>query len=563
MQSRPARQGKAFACGCVFLTLFAVACAATDAVVAVGASNGNLAGRGAQRDGRQDGPWQFFHANGQVESAGSFANDVRDGPWQHWYSDGTLRMAGSYADDRQVGTWRFWHANGQLSCRGSYRVGREYGEWSFFHDNGRLRQRGCFLDARRELLWEEFDADGRRTAMGAYYHDQPIGTWLDETGAAAAVREYATPEGVQWVHEVWDDGSTRREGFVCNGAAEGLWLTRHRGGALRCIGTIRNGRAEGEWEARAGDGALLALGLVQDGQMRGTWSVGDPAGGRQQALQGRPCPPWDGTWSEASIVRDDDPLLAVAQWLAEVQSPLPAKPIPRTVAPAVTTAAAPTERLEAPTDPGQFTVRERDELRTLRRYYRDGFLPRHSGIAAEYGGAENARDLGGGDDRLANAVLGKRLPVTRFRTVDGGEFDLDTLRGRKVLLVVLRGFTAQVCVYCFAQTAELAPVTADLANLGCELVVLFPGSRSRLDAFRSACAREFGDSPAPYRLVYDPDLALGKSLGLEGNVVRPSSLLLDAAGVVRFAYVAESVKNVADRPPTQRLLDVVRRLDAP
>lgn len=208
------------------------------------------------------------------------------------------------------------------------------------------------------------------------------------------------------------------------------------------------------------------------------------------------------------------------------------------------------------------SVREREELQTYRRYYRDGFLPRGSQLSGNYkDSADAGRGLGTGDDGVRGRLLGARLPVTRFRSTDGGELDLDTLRGRKVLLVVLRGFTAQVCVYCFAQTAELAPVTPQFAELACELVVLFPGTKSRFDAFREACAREFGDSPPPYRIVYDPDLGLAKALGIEGDILRPASLLLDTAGIVRFAYVAESVRNVADRPPAQRLLEVVQHLE--
>ncbi len=547
----------------LFMGILPLACSTTSNAF-VKREDGSVAARGVLRAGKQDGAWQFFHANGQPESAGSFRNDGRDGLWQHWYADGKQRMAGRYANDRQVGAWKFWYSNGQVSCQGEYRDGREHGQWSFFHDNGQLQQRGCFLDGKRVLGWCAFDRDGRPRAAGVYCADQPIGRWSEPSPDQTPTNvEYPTPAGVRWLHEVWDDGSTRREGLLSDGVAEGLWLTRHRGGAMRCIGTMTGGRPHGEWEAFASDGSLLASGLVSDGRLHGTWSIGDPAGNHLEAMGGRPCPPWNGTWSEASIAQQTDPLLAVEQWLAEVQAPIPRDPLPvAAAAPATAPLHEPTERLEAPTDPGQFTVLERNELQTYRRYYRDGFLPR-SDLGIDYGGsAEEGRGLGTGDTSRGRALLGHRLPVTRFRTVAGGELDLDTLRGRKVLLVVLRGFTAQVCVYCFAQTAELAPVTERLAELGCELVVLFPGTKSRFDAFRAACAREFGDSPPPYHLVYDPDLALAKALGIEGNLARPSSLLLDATGVVRFAYVAESVKNVADRPPAQRLLEQVQRLDA-
>jgi peroxiredoxin len=129
-----------------------------------------------------------------------------------------------------------------------------------------------------------------------------------------------------------------------------------------------------------------------------------------------------------------------------------------------------------------------------------------------------------------------------------------------VLLVVLRGYTAQVCLYCFAQVSALERFTGQLAGLQCELVVMFPGSRSKMQAFQVACAQQFADAPAPYRIVYDPDLSLAVALGLEGNLVRPTSLILDRDGVVRHAYVAESADNVMDRPAAEHLVDLVAGL---
>ena len=71
--------------------------------------------------------------------------------------------------------------------------------------------------------------------------------------------------------------------------------------------------------------------------------------------------------------------------------------------------------------------------------------------------------------------------MTKFPAANGKDLDLATLRGKRVLLVVLRGFTTQVCVYCFAQTTELAPLAQRWAGLDCEVVVLFPGAKSRLE----------------------------------------------------------------------------------
>jgi peroxiredoxin len=249
-----------------------------------------------------------------------------------------------------------------------------------------------------------------------------------------------------------------------------------------------------------------------------------------------------------------------ARWLDELCSPIEAGPA-AAVAHSERAAQPPSAppRLEAPTDPGAWTIREREELQMLRRYYRDGWLPRSSS-GGNYAQAGKTGRLGGGDAALAGSIVGRELPVTRFSTGDGGTLDLQTLRGKRVLFVVLRGFTTQVCVYCFAQTAELVAVAPALRELDCEVVVMFPGSRSRLEAFVAACADEFGGEAPPYHMVYDPDLDLARALGLQGNLARPSSFVLDRQGVVQNAYVAESETNIADRPSAQALVEQVARI---
>jgi len=150
--------------------------------------------------------------------------------------------------------------------------------------------------------------------------------------------------------------------------------------------------------------------------------------------------------------------------------------------------------------------------------------------------------------------------VTQFPTADGRQLDLVSFRGKRVLFVVLRGFTTQVCVYCFAQTAELEPQAKTWAELECEVVVMYPGSKGKLAAFVTAFAAEFGGKPPPYHMVYDPDLTLAKALGLQGNLARPASFVLDRQGIVKHAYVAENETNIVDRPSAAELQQLVARL---
>jgi peroxiredoxin len=272
-----------------------------------------------------------------------------------------------------------------------------------------------------------------------------------------------------------------------------------------------------------------------------------------------PAAPWDRQWSEADVADAQPPLRVAARWLQELCSP--PRPAPR---PAVAATPAPppppTPPPEPATDPGLWTVREQEELDVYRRFLRDGWWPRRGPLAGRYGSG-GERGPGRGDAELAASLVGRPLPVTDFPTAQGTRLDLASLRGKRVLLVVMRGFTSQICPYCYAQTTELMRDTERWAELECEVVVQYPGTRSRLQAFVEACTREFAGQPLPYHLVYDPDLELAKGLGLQGNLARPASFVLDRSGIVRHAYVAESEINIADRPSVATLRDLVARTD--
>ena len=52
-------------------------------------------------------------------------------------------------------------------------------------------------------------------------------------------------------------------------------------------------------------------------------------------------------------------------------------------------------------------------------------------------------------------------------------------------------------------------------------------------------------------LALDVSLLLVRALGIEDNLARPTSLLIDKQGLVRYAYVGETI---ADRPSVNDLL---------
>ena len=58
-------------------------------------------------------------------------------------------------------------------------------------------------------------------------------------------------------------------------------------------------------------------------------------------------------------------------------------------------------------------------------------------------------------------------------------------------------------------------------------------------------------------VALDVSLNLVRAIGIEDNLARPTSLVIDKEGIVRFAYVG---KTIADRPSADDLLREVQRI---
>ncbi|MEM7233972.1 MAG: redoxin family protein [Planctomycetota bacterium] len=157
-----------------------------------------------------------------------------------------------------------------------------------------------------------------------------------------------------------------------------------------------------------------------------------------------------------------------------------------------------------------------------------------------------------GNKSKSGSIVGNPLPTKEFMTGTGKKVDIGMFRGKKVVLVLLRGYSGGICVYCTAQTAALHKSYRKIKAKGAEVAVVFPGTSNGLGAFEELYTDTFGEGKPPYPMLYDdPKLGLTGTLGLEGRRAIPTTMLLDKEGVVRWAYVG---KDDQDRPPVERIL---------
>jgi hypothetical protein len=168
-------------------------------------------------------------------------------------------------------------------------------------------------------------------------------------------------------------------------------------------------------------------------------------------------------------------------------------------------------------------------------------------------GDDDASDLYGdvpaGVDRSNRSLHGKPLPQTRFLGGDGAALDLAAWSGKRVVVVVMRGYSGQVCIYCAAQTLALAEAAPRLREQGVETLVVYPGPPSAVPVFLQAVA-SLGGKPTAIPVALDAGLTLVRGLEIGGNLSLPATFILGPDGAVRWSYIGTSI---ADRPSIEDL----------
>lgn len=205
---------------------------------------------------------------------------------------------------------------------------------------------------------------------------------------------------------------------------------------------------------------------------------------------------------------------------------------------------------------------ERAVIHALAATYETGHAAPETGFLAmkdERGVPLAPRDPGasGVDGEL---LLGKPLPTTRFIDSAGDVFDLADLAGKKnVALVILRGFDGAVCMGCTAQTLAMTEKLAEFRKLEAEVFFVYPGRRETVNGFLDAVRDAGGAEKLPVPVLLDIDLAVVREMKIEDRLAKPTTIVLDKKGRVRFAHVGRSK---TDRPSVPQLLEVIAKLSA-
>jgi len=522
-------------------------------------------------DGKQEGPWVFrYLPSGATKAEGSYQNDKQIGPWVYLYENGNVEWQGEFDEQRIDGPALFGYENGKRRAVGLFVRGLEEDLWTFWGSDGGIDQEGDFVLGQPTLRWTYYHHDGSLMAEGYRLDGQRVGPWQFYTPEGdLSERRFPLPDGVEIVHETWDGVVPRREGFLKDGVMSGRWVTAHANGRRRLTCDFEDGRPQGLWVAWSDQGELVARGTMEAGRPVGTWllwrdGVREKVPGSSLALTAT----FPGSWSTEGSPPAGSPERALEVWLAEATSPpteiLNLQPDPNTPSPPAEYVARSETTPEPPIRPQPWTVREEGALDYLVARYSDGRGDARVARSSGYG-RRTQRGSGpekGGDPKLSPKFIGTELPWTRFFRGEGEVVDMDDFRGKKnVVLVVLRGLSREVCVYCVTQTEALCKYDPEFEQEDCEVFVVYPGARNRLDAFMESFrtfSQRLGDPPIG--VLYDRNMELVNRMGIGSEFAIPSTFVIDRQGKIRYSYVGIDVE---DRPETEDVLAAVRALSNP
>jgi peroxiredoxin len=158
-------------------------------------------------------------------------------------------------------------------------------------------------------------------------------------------------------------------------------------------------------------------------------------------------------------------------------------------------------------------------------------------------------------------LVDKPLERTRFLAYSGRTVDVSDYKDKKnVVIVILRGFDpeAGVCIACSGQTLALSQNLDEFDKRDAEVFIVYPGKAENAGKFVDAVADLQGTTtPLPLEILLDVDLAVVKEWRIEGRLAKPTTVIVDKKGVVRFAHVG---RNKTDRPTVPQLLAVLDKI---
>ena len=449
------------------------------------------------------------------------------------YQDGHPKALGELDGRVAKGTWTRFHADGSLASLGGYEDGRQSGRWLYGHPGGVPAGVGHFLSGVQHGWWQVQDDAGHVQSAGLMVQGQRVGSWMELRGGRLEKITYP---------EVDPGPLARASNHAAPPIDEFAWSPTTKG-TVRWNVRVPSGTGSVVEATWAGPGSPVRqlvldpnLELVLAGTLPGTGTgpVTSPAA---------PAP------AEAKALP-----AVVAESPATVESPAQSKPSP-----------APVPTIELPPVQAPVTVSgiaispipEQEPITGIYNFFGErltqGFL---DGVKPTTATASTLAAEAPVGDPIGLAIVGKPLPQTRFLDSAGGVIDL-ARPTRTTALIIMRGFSNSICLYCSSQTAAVIKMHREFTAAGIDIMILYPGAADSVPAFLKSAhglAKDGEVAPTfPVPVLLDVNLQLVRGLQIEDQLARPTTLIVNPDGKVTWAYVGRSM---SDRPSLPEVLAV-------
>jgi antitoxin component YwqK of YwqJK toxin-antitoxin module len=183
--------------------------------------NGQIAVRGAYRDGRPSGVWTWFDERGHA-----LRSAVPQGDYDEVLSGRDLENPNSV----------YYDLKGRKLAEGLRKYDKPHGLWSYYHPDGSVAAQGRYVDGLPDGRWVFYF----RTGQVERQEDYKLGV----------------PDGE--VLRGWPNGQEQLEGRVEQGLRVGRWRTWFKNGQVESDGHYQEDRREGEWRFWDAQGKLVA-----------------------------------------------------------------------------------------------------------------------------------------------------------------------------------------------------------------------------------------------------------------------------------------------------------------
>ena len=139
------------------------------------------------KDGKEDGPYEWYYENGQLSEKGTYNEGEEDEKVKYtYYGYGQLKEKKSFKDGKKNGPFEWYNRGGQLVEKRTWKDGKEDGQWEefFYYPNGQLLWKETYKDGQLDGLYEEYHPNGQLSEKGTYKDGIEVGQseYYDENG---------------------------------------------------------------------------------------------------------------------------------------------------------------------------------------------------------------------------------------------------------------------------------------------------------------------------------------------------------------------------------------------